>query len=118
MQDLLCKPVELTGGNLLLSIVLWTMLVMAIVYWWARKTTKHPEYAAAFEAAYIDPALRKVGLNTLADKDLVAEGQKVYARMKAEATKLEEEAGKLTELAKAKYAEAKLLRDRSGTPQA
>lgn len=118
MQDMLCKPVELSGGSVLLAIVFWTLVVVALVYWWARKTTKHPEYAANFEAAYIDPALRKVGLNSLADKDLVAEGQKVYAKMKAEAAKLEDEAGKLVELAKAKYAEAKLLRDRSRTPQA
>jgi len=116
MPDILCQPIDVSGGYLLFGALFWTLLIVALVYWWARKSAHHPEYAAAFEAAYLDPTLRKLGLDSLADKDLVAKGQTLYAKAQAAASQIEAEAGVLVEQAKAKYAEAKLLRDRAGQP--
>lgn len=76
-----------------------------VVYWWARKASKHPGYAAGVEARVIDPTLRRVGLDRLADEDLVIRGQALYAESGKLADSLEAQAQRL-------LAHAKVLRDK------
>jgi hypothetical protein len=110
MNEVMNAPVGMSGSTLALLVLLWTLAIIAVVYWWARKSTKHPEYAAKIETKYIDPALRAVGLDDLAARSAVADGQKLYVQAQVKADELEA-------TAKALLIEAKQLRDRVRPPQ-
>lgn len=91
------------GADWLDVLAIAAIVVGLVVYWWSRKATKHPEYAARVEASVIDPALRRAGLDRLADEDLVIRGQALYDQSSKLADDLEGQAARL-------MAHAKVLR--------
>lgn len=86
MYELVFQPLDFPFGALLIVI----LLAGVATYWWARKSAKHPEYAAAKEAS-VDAVLQRLidmkatpdvvdtALAKLRDVELAKVGAAAYA---------------------------------------
>jgi hypothetical protein len=107
MFDVLVQPAPLPVGVLIIVLV----LVGGAAYWWARKSAKHPEYAARKEAT-VDHVLQRLidlratpdvvdaALAKLRDVDLARAGAAAYTGGQDVATILETHAKVLIDQAR------------------